>query len=65
MSFEIIDIFIITLVLLFSLIYIFKRTKNLLTNQDANQCNNCGDKTCTSEDSSKEKQSCQMNDAPK
>ena len=62
MSFEIIDILIITFVLLFALIYIFKRTKNLLTNQETNQCNSCGDKTCTLDDNSKEKQSCQMTD---
>jgi len=67
MSFEIIDIFIISVVLLFSLIFVYKRAKNLLTNQDVNQCNSCGDKSCSSNEgssneSSIENQSCQKND---
>jgi hypothetical protein len=66
MILELLDIFIITVVLLLSLIFVYYRIKKLLHNTDNSQCNGCIDKTCGSKYSSKdglnEKPSCHVSD---
>lgn len=57
MSFEVIDIIIISVVLFFSLLFIYHRIKIILTNKEINQCHGCADsQSCSSQkNSSKDK----------
>ena len=53
---EIIDILIISAILLFALLFVFKRIKAALKNNDKGMCPGCESKSCKP----KEKQNCNL-----
>jgi len=61
MNFELLDVFIISVILVFSLLFVYRRLKEIFSNKDVSQCNGCADSSCNSKDGLKEKPSCQIN----
>lgn len=58
MSLEVIDIFIIIVVLFFCLLFVSRKVKRILGNAENGHCSGCSERTCSIE----EKETCESNE---